>query len=83
MDGHHVGKLRHGEKGWGVEGGVLELGGGLTWRGERIGVAAMEAPGEVAQDALPFLSLTCQHQRLQEGPGGGRGGVGKGGGPGG
>ena len=66
-----------------MEGGVLELGGGLTWGGERIGVAAMEAPGEVAQDALPFLSLTCQHQRLQEGPGGVGGGVGKGWWPGG
>lgn len=38
----------------------------LTWWGEGVGVALMEAAGEMLQHALPLLRLSYQYHHLQE-----------------
>lgn len=38
----------------------------LTWRGEGVGVALMEAAGEMLQHALPLLGLSYQQHHFQE-----------------
>lgn len=38
----------------------------LTWGGEGVGVAVMEAAGEMLQHSLPLLALSDQHHDLQE-----------------
>lgn len=41
----------------------------FTWRGEGLGVALVEAAGEVLQHALSLLRLSDQHHHFKERPG--------------